>query len=131
MKTAIFALTLALAASTTQSSICQAASSDAIGVVSGALAGNKLGITAADLRSMPNPKGAGTFVYSPQTQFYGVERLILWLVVGDKAFALNGATKGTVTPSLPWAREAPKELWQKTGLDANSPAEALRIVFGK
>ena len=107
------------------------ASADAIATVAPTLPGNKLGIKASDLKSMTNPKGAGTFVYVPQTRFQGVERLLIWLVVDGKAFALNGATKGTVTPSLPWPREAPKELWQKTGLDPYSPAEALRIVFGK
>jgi hypothetical protein len=109
----------------------QAAPADVIAAVAPALPGNKLGIRASDLKSMKNPKGAGTFVYVPQTQFQGVERLLVWLVVDGKAFPLNGATKGTVTPSLPWPREAPKGLWQKTGLDPYSPAEALRIVFGK
>ena len=110
---------------------CRAAGDEATAVVAAALQGNKLGIKASDLRSMQNPKGAGTFVFVPQTRFVGVERLVIWLVVDGKAFALNGATKGTVTPSLPWPREAPKELWVTTGLDPYAPADALRIVFGK
>jgi hypothetical protein len=109
----------------------QARSADAISVVGRALQSNKFGVTVADLKTKPNPKGAGTFVYCPKTQFQGVERLLIWLVVDGTAFPLNGATKGAVTPSLAWPREAPKELWSKTGLDPYSPAEALRIVFGK
>lgn len=112
-------------------SISHGASPDAITTVARALSENKLGIRVADLRSMKNPKGAETFVYVPQTRFHGVERLVLWLVIDGRAFPLNGTTKGTVTPSLPWPREAPKELWEKTGLDTYSPADALRIVFGK
>jgi hypothetical protein len=109
-----------------------AASTDAVTPVARALLpGNKLGIKASDLKSMRNPRGAGTFVYVPQTRFHGVERLLIWVVVDGKAFPLNGATKGTVTPSLPWPREAAKELWQKTGLDPYSAAEALGIVLGK
>lgn len=100
-----------------------------IRIVAQHLAGNKLGIKAEDLRSRPNPRGQGTFVYCPQTRFNGVERNVIWLVLGDQAFSLNGATKGSVTPSLPWPREAPEEQWGATGLDPYSPSEALAIVF--
>jgi hypothetical protein len=91
---------------------------------------NKLGIRESDLQTMPNPKGAGTFVFSPKTQFFGVERLILWLVLDGKAYALNGTTKG-LTPELPYPRDADGSAWAKTGLAQNDPSEALRIVFGK
>ena len=77
-----------------------------IRVVAQHLAGNKLGIKAEDLRSVPNPRGQGTFVYSPHTRFDGVERNVIWLVLDEQAFPLNGATKGSVTPSLPWPRNA-------------------------
>lgn len=92
--------------------------------------GNKLGIKPEDLRALPNPRGKGTFVYSPNTRYSGVERLVIWLVLDNEAFPLNGATKGSVTPSLPWPREAPEEQWSATGLDPYSPSEALKIVFG-
>ena len=101
-----------------------------IRVVAQRLAGNKLGIEVEDLRSLPNPRGQGTFVYCTTTRFSGVERYVIWLVLGDQAFPLNGATKGSVTPSLPWPREAPAEQWKATGLDPYSPSEALAIVFG-
>lgn len=115
---------------------CDSASSTAgaltpdIKVVAEHLADNKLGITPSDLRSLPNPRGEGTFVYCPTTRFGGVERLVVWLVLNSQAVPLNGATKGSVTPSLPWPREVPAEQWGKSGLDPYSPSEALTIVFG-
>ena len=69
-------------------------------VVSRDLGINELGIEASHLSEMPNPKGEGTFVYVPQTRYSGVERYVIWLVIEDRAFALNGATKN-ITPSLP------------------------------
>ncbi len=101
-----------------------------IRVVAQHLAGNKLGIVAEDLRSLPNPRGEGTFVYCPTTRFSGVERKVIWLVLENEAIPLNGATKGSVTPLLPWPRDVPKEQWSATGLDPYSPSEALEIVFG-
>lgn len=83
-----------------------------------------------DLRSMPNPKGRGTFVYCPRTDFGGVERLVIWLVLEGQAYPLNGATKGSVTPSISWPREATEAQWSTTGLDPYSASEAIRIVFG-
>lgn len=103
---------------------------DAVASVAGALNGNKLGVQAQDLLTKPNPKGAGTFVYHPQTRFFGVERYVVWLFLDGVPYPLNGATKGTVTPSLPWPREAPAGLWSTTGLDPYSATEAIAIVFG-
>ena len=68
-------------------------------------------------------------MYASQTRYSGVERFVIWLVIENRAFALNGATKN-ITPSLPWPREAPDDLWQRTGLDKFSATEAIRIVFG-
>lgn len=99
--------------------------------VSNHLHGNKLGIKQGDLRSISNPRGQGTFVFCPTKDFHGTERLILWLVLNGQPFPLNGATKGSVTPNLPWSREVPKEQWSTTGLDPYSPKEALKIVFGE
>ena len=107
----------------------QPSASTNIAIVSGSLSPNDLGIEASHLREMPNPKGEGTFVYVPQTRFNDVERYVIWLVIDAKAFPLNGATKN-ITPSLPWPREAPDDLWQRTGLDKFIATEAVEIVFG-
>ena len=103
--------------------------SNHIGVVSRELGMNQLDIEASHLSEMPNPKGEGTFVYVPQTRYSGVERYVIWLVIENRAFALNGVTK-IITPSLPWPREAPDDLWQRTGLEKFSATEAIQIVFG-
>ena len=103
--------------------------SNHIGVVSRDLGMNQLGIEASHLSEMPNPKGEGTFVYVPQTRYSGVERYVIWLVIENRAFALNGVTK-IITPSLPWPREAPDDLWQRTGLEKFSATEAIQMVFG-
>ena len=97
-------------------------------VVSRDLGINNLNIESSHLRETPNPNGEGAFVYVPQTRYQGVERYVIWLVIEEKAFPLNGATKN-ITPSLPWPREAPDDLWQRTGLDKFSASEAIQIVF--
>ena len=106
----------------------QPSESNHIGVVSRDLGINQLGIEASHLSEIPNPKGEGTFVYVPQTRHSDVERYVIWLVIEDTAFVLNGATKN-ITPSLPWPREAPDDLWQRTGLEKSQATEAIRIVF--
>jgi hypothetical protein len=40
----------------------------------------------------------------PRTDYAGVNRNLLWLVLDGKGFALNGRSK-TAAPSLPWPRE--------------------------
>ena len=107
----------------------QPSGSNHVGVVNRDLGINQLGIEVSRLREIPNPKGEGTFVYIPQTRYSGLERYVIWLVIEDRAFALNGATKN-ITPSLPWPREAPDDLWQRTGLEKFSATEAIQIVFG-
>ncbi len=92
------------------------------------LTGKNLPVSATDLRTKPNARGQGTFVYHPRTRFSGVERHLLWLVLDNRAYALNGATKD-VTPSLPWPREAEEAVWRRTGLDKYSATEAIRLVF--
>ena len=99
-----------------------------IGLILASLGDNKLQIRAADLRSVPNPKGQGVFVYVPKTRFRGDERYILWMVIDGKAYAMNGATKN-VTPNLVWPREAPADTWRKTALDKYTVTEAMNIVF--
>jgi hypothetical protein len=87
----------------------------------------QLGILSTDLEAMDNPEGEGVLVYHPETRFLGVERFYLWLVLDDRAWALNGATRG-LTPDLEFPRDVPR--WEeRTGLDP-LPAEALEIVFG-
>ena len=107
----------------------QPSESNHVVVVSRDLGINHLGIEASHLSEKTNPKGEGTFVYASQTRYSGVERFVIWLVIENRAFPLNGATKD-ITPSLPWPREAPDDLWQRTGLDKFSATEAIRIVFG-
>ena len=106
----------------------QPTESSNIVVVSRDLRTNQLGIDASQLRGKLNPQGEGTFVYVPQTEYRGVERYVIWLVIEEKAFPLNGATKN-ITPSLPWPREAPDDLWRRTGLEKSQATEAIRIVF--
>jgi len=101
-----------------------------IQVVAGAIGSNKLNITLSDLQEKPNPKGEGIFVYVPQTQFNGVERFVIWMVIDGQAYPLNGATKD-VTPSLIWPREAPESVWQTTGISPYVATEAIEIVFGQ
>ncbi len=102
----------------------------AVEVVAAHLSTNKLGIEASALKSRPNPNGEGTFVYVPETRFHGVERKVIWLVIDGQAYPLNGATKGSVTPGLPWPREAPEALWARTRLSPYMASEAIGIVFG-
>ena len=102
----------------------------AIVTVTKNIGSNELGITTSSLRSKPNPLGEGTFVYVPKTRFNGVERKIIWIVIDDQVFPLNGATKGSLTPNLSWPREAPKNLWSRTGLDPYMASDAINLVFG-
>lgn len=128
-------LRIGLAAALAFAAMCVAvvaADADAIKAVSSHLSGpgNKLGVKAAGLQTKANPKGEGTFVYVAQTRFSGVKRYVVWLVLDGKPYPLNGATKGSVTPDLPWPREAKKEDWARTGLDPYVASEAIKIVYG-
>lgn len=76
---------------------------------------NKLQVGGREFRTKPNPKGTGVFVYDPRTRFSGVKRYLMWLTVGDQGYALNGPSK-SLTPKLPWPREADPSVWEKTGL---------------
>jgi len=44
-----------------------------------------------------------------------VKRYLMWLTVGDRGYALNGPSK-SLTPKLPWPREADHNIWKTTGL---------------
>lgn len=96
-------------------------------LVASSLSGH-LGIRATDLASMDYPRGDGVFVYSPETRYSGTERLIVWVVVGNVAYPINGVTKG-ITPDLPWPRDALESTWSNTNLNAYSVSDVLEIVF--
>ena len=91
---------------------------------------NKLKVGGREFKTKVNPKGKGTFVYDPRTIFNGVERNLIWLVLDDTAYPLNGPSK-MLTPQLKWPREASENEWKKTGLSPFSATEAIKIVFGK
>ncbi len=100
------------------------------GIVIQALEPNNLGVGGAEFKTKPNPKGKGVFVYDPRTRFHGVQRFLVWLVLNDVAYPLNGPSKN-LTPSLKWPREASKAEWKKTGLDPYLATESIRIVFSQ
>jgi len=89
---------------------------------------NELNVAGREFRTKPNPKGAGVFVYDPRTRFQGVERKLIWLVVRDEAYPLNGASKN-LSRTLKWPREADPKVWKSTGIDPYSTQESLAIVF--
>lgn len=91
---------------------------------------NKLHVGGREFETMANPKGDGVFVYDPRTRFSGVERYLIWMVIKDQAYPLNGPSK-MVTPSLKWPRDADPEVWQSTGLGSSPAIEAIFIIFGK
>jgi hypothetical protein len=90
---------------------------------------NDLGVAGGEFRTKQNPKGSGVFVYDPRTVFRGVQRNLIWLVLKDEAFPLNGPSKN-LTPKLKWPREVDQATWKLTGLDPYMATEAIKIVFG-
>ena len=100
-------------------------------VVAASIQSNKLGVQARHLHGRRNPQGQGHLVYVPKTRFSGTERYVIWVVIDGRAFPLNSPSK-MVTPSLPWPREAPSTVWDKTGFNVhNAATEAIDIVFRK
>ncbi len=82
---------------------------------------NKLRVGGREFRVKRNPTGRGCFVYDPRTRFSGVERNLVWLVLGETtAYALNAPSK-MVTPGLKWPRE--------DGVTAPSTSEVVAYVF--
>jgi hypothetical protein len=90
---------------------------------------NKLSVGGREFKTKPNNKGEGIFVYDPRTVFNGVQRNLIWLVIEDEAYPLNGPSK-MITPGLKWPREADPNVWKKTGLDPFAASEAIDMVFG-
>ena len=91
---------------------------------------NELQVGGGEFKTKINPKGKGGFVYDPRTRFNGVERNLLWLVLDDTAYPLNGPSK-MLTPQLKWPREVSEIKWEKTGLSPFFASEAIEIIFGK
>lgn len=100
------------------------------GIIIQSLMPNKLGVGGAEFTTKNNPKGEGVFVFDPRTEFHGAKRYLLWIVIIDEGYPLNGPSK-MITPGLKWPREAEAGIWEKTGLDPYIATEAIEIVFGK
>jgi hypothetical protein len=87
-------------------------------------------LNAEDLREVPNPFGAGTFVYSDRTQrVLDVDRQFLWLVTEGRAFAFNSPSKQIAAQAV-WSREAPPKLWCKTALGESAFPDVWAAVHG-
>lgn len=99
------------------------------GLVIQSLESNKFEVGGAEFKTKPNTRGEGIFVYDPRTNFRGVERHLIWLVIDDQAYPLNSPSK-QLTPSLKWPREARPKVWKKTGLDPFQAGPAIKSVFG-
>jgi len=91
---------------------------------------NNLGVSGREFKTKPNPKGKGIFVYDPRIKFNGAKKNLIWLVINDAAYPLNGASKN-LTPSLKWPREVDPKVWKTTSLDPYMVTEAIKIVFGQ
>jgi hypothetical protein len=100
------------------------------GIVIQSLVPNKLGVGGAEFKTKNNTKGDGIFVFNPKTEFNGTKRYLIWLVIKDEAYPLNGPSK-MITPDLKWPREANPDIWKKTGLDPYIATEAIEIVYGQ
>ena len=104
---------------------------DSISLVARAMTPNKLDVGENELLAKKNPTGEGTFVYVPRTQFEGVERQIIWIVVDGKAYAISGPAK-MITPTLLTPADANDLNWAKTGLNKTSAEQdAAKIVFAE
>ena len=130
MRTSASILALGLALTILPSSIAaQEQDHYARGIVIQALQlPNQLRVTGREFRTKANPRGDGVFVYDPRTTFGGVKRNLIWIVLGDDAYPLNGPSK-MLTPDLKWPREIPVEHWSKTGLSPYDASAAIDIVF--
>ena len=98
------------------------------GLVIQVLEPNKLGVGGREFKTVNNPKGEGVLVFDPRTRFNGAERYLIWLVVNDEAYPLNGASKN-LTPNLKWPRDADSKIWKSTGLDPYSATEIIDFVY--
>lgn len=93
------------------------------------IANEKLGLEASQFKVTKNPSGEGVIVFYPQTNFFGVERHLFWLVIDGQAYPLNGASKD-VTTELPWLRDAKKSVQDRSGLNpAMVGDEVIEEIF--
>ena len=81
---------------------------------------NKLKVGGREFKTKDNPIGKGVFVYDPRTRFYGVERYLIWYVINDKVYPLNGPSK-MLTPNNKFPRE--------DGIQVPSTHDAISYVF--
>ena len=92
---------------------------------------NEIGLTADGLRTMPNSKGTGVFVYHPKSASVKSGDHLFWLVFERRAFALNEPTR-RLAPGLPMVSDVSPDQWKSTGLETPfNPAEAGTLVFGE
>jgi hypothetical protein len=104
---------------------------DAIDLVGRAMVPTELKVEVNDLVAKKNPVGEGTFVYVPRTEFSGVERHVIWIVMDGKAYALTGPAK-LLTPTLTTPAQATDTEWADTGVNRlNAEQDAVKIVFDK
>jgi len=102
---------------------------EARNLVAGAIGPNQLGVDGSDLEVRANPKGEGLLVYVPETDYDGVERHLIWVVLKGNAYCVNGAGKN-ITPGLMWSRDADLDTWKTTGLNQLMPApELISIIY--
>lgn len=106
-------------------------SQDPLDLIAPHLTDNQFEVSRDNLRRMDNPNGEGQFVYVPETRFNGTERLFIWYVNRGHAAKINGAT-GSLTPGLPFPREAQYEIWRDSGLTHDSVTQVgLDTVFSR
>jgi|GEM_PF-4254260 len=94
---------------------------------------SKFHVRRDNLSADKNPHGSGYFVYSPQTRYAGVERLIAWFVhpPSGTVCKLNGAT-AHITPNAPWPREICPIVLESSGFsDSKLTSKGLEVCFGK
>ena len=89
---------------------------------------NSLRVTGSEFSTKSNPVGEGVIVYNKRTRFPGVERFLIWLVINETAFPLNGPSK-SLTPKFMWRREADSTAWSRTGLPPNATKGIIDWTF--
>jgi hypothetical protein len=80
------------------------------------------------VRISENPIGDGDFVYIDETNFFGVERYFIWIIIDKEIVNRNGATEN-ISPSFPYASEIEEEVWTKTGLDKSQATDVINYLF--
>ncbi len=102
---------------------------DAINLVASKVMSHSMHVRSKDLKTSPNPNGAGVFVYTKKRDGRGIERKALWLVFEKEIFPLNSTAK-ELTPALKWPEEIMPTDWQMTGLNLYSFHKPMQWIFG-